>query len=1214
VVPENPLSGLLPGAVSAADFGDRVRRGKRYRSVGALGVVGSIALFVLAKLIAQTGGPLTATLLTLLFASVALIVWTRLWFRESKEPFQYTYSITDFARAPHPESEATPVGSSPIEWLALDLKEKLAERVPRLSLLEAKTVPDAEPDGVPGSHVHISGWHGMRGDADRGWELEVVAEVRLGGVGAPSKLARSVRLKLDDATCDAADEGPPRLNEDGYRMLFERVYWSVASQIYAQIQRGVEEKVKLLPRGSLRASAYVHEADDYATSNTLDAYAAAQDLYRKALEIYDIQYREAPATPWRQTAVRFLTWVNRRRCEFRHWRAGLWRRSGRREVMTARAELGLARMLVAEWHLGQLCGMFRKEIYEAPRFANAAISRLKDVPRDISEREETLFRAHVARATIRYFLRDLPGAREALSEAEEQLPATAWEDADFLFANGIVESNLLRSLRLLGQAVELSPTMERALFHRAEQYDDIWRRQSSFEIEVARLVDAEYRDVTALNPGNLSAWGRLGYLGWLLAEESSGEQSAAWQASALSALEAGRQYKEVRRDATVAELDWNLARLAAERGAFDVAYKHYIEAVSARLANPRIDFEEKFYRSPTKRLVTRFREYERRVKHHALAGTDVSTRLVKSVKAFVFNDCGLAYQAHYERSGSEKSLVAAEAAFQAAQRENQGFILPTHNLAKLHCQFAELPGRSPEEAQELLRIATELLADVLRREPEWAPAQLLMIATQTELAAGIEAELRADEEEAEAERSEGGEAAERPERGVSARIDQLVSLRATRQEAIVANLQNLLPQLRTEGGGHRVDLSGTQVAALLKDSAIHWTTDFNSIHVAALTQWCKAMARTAPAAACALCEKLRATFYDGERELLVAHWIAAQALAGDERATKTVEECEGRFREMVREALLMDPVHLSALEGTNWLPSVERQRALETALEAGPSATALIWIGAAQHEMDDFAGAIETYERARREAGKAMRPFAALSLAKLLEERGIRRADAIDAFRAATESSDAPVAAEGAAGAARLVAETENGQAALREYLRVASRPEVALYLGNALEAEARRNEALRVYRKGLGAEGDDESKAALRIQLALALSAERGKLTAAAERHLRQVVAEDLLPSRWEAALHLASGLRETKPTTAKRCYERVLEESDPTATSIAAWELGTMMEARGEGEQAHRLYLERARDDPAVATWLIERKEERGDEDVEAFREEINAATTPA
>jgi tetratricopeptide (TPR) repeat protein len=681
---------------------------------------------------------------TALAISILLVNWTRLWVKESREPFKYTYSVGDFV--PGPDTEAigfAPPNQSPIGWLSADMTEKLGERVSRLSLLEETDVPPHEVDEDPAPHVHIEGWYGPRQGESGTWYLEVVPRIRIGGIGAPAKLARTIRFKLLDSRRPAmalTSRRPPPLEAEHYKHLRERVYWSVASEIYAQIREGVEKKVMLLPPGRLRATAYLYEADDYATSNTLDAFEAARSLYRKAQETYDRASRKLSATTWRRAVAKLWTIFERFLNALRLLLAKLVRRFGQRELLSAKAQLGYARMLVAEWNLRILCGSTPKELYEAPPNILGAITRLERLPPDVVGQESALFRAFVTMALAQTELANPVAARVALNNARQIYPSKAPEDAEFLLAEAGIAGDPLRSLRLLARAVELAPTMERARHKRAELLEALWRRRERFEPAVADTLDAEYAEVIAIDPGNVSAWANRGYVGWLLSKPNPDEEAPepngrpCWRERAISSLEAGRQYKEVRRDAMVGELNWNLARFQAEEGDFASAYDSYIQAVSALMSEPRMNFLVWSYQNATEALVSRYSAYETRVEElvaEATHGDD--ERLVRSVLSFVLNDCGGAYYAYHLRTGDAAAFDQAVSHFERAIAANPSFVLPKLNLADLSNGPAFDQTLDPGERAVYLNTALYQVREALDIEPDWVFGRMQIAMLEAQL-------------------------------------------------------------------------------------------------------------------------------------------------------------------------------------------------------------------------------------------------------------------------------------------------------------------------------------------------------------------------------------------------------------------------------------------------------------------------------------------------
>ena len=197
--------------------------------------------------------------------------WARFWLEASKAPFRYTCSVAEFQRMGGADGPA----ESHWSWLSHDLAERLNQRIGRLLFVdEALAKPD--PRGVE-SHVHLGGSYGVRKDRQDRWVVEVTPRVRIGPPGNAETLAHTVVFPLAGTPGGAA----PKLADipaRTYDRILERVYFSVASELYKQIQHDVGERIDLLPTDYFRAVALFHEAEDYARSNTLDAYEYARRL------------------------------------------------------------------------------------------------------------------------------------------------------------------------------------------------------------------------------------------------------------------------------------------------------------------------------------------------------------------------------------------------------------------------------------------------------------------------------------------------------------------------------------------------------------------------------------------------------------------------------------------------------------------------------------------------------------------------------------------------------------------------------------------------------------------------------------------------------------------------------------------------------------------------------------------------------------------------
>lgn len=663
-----------------------------------------------------------------LVVAFVLINWTRIWVNASRTPFRYTYSIEDFGPVEGTSSERR------LAWLRHDLATRLSQRVGRLSLLDERY---SGTTTFPESHIHIGGSYGVRRASDGTFAIEVMPWVRLGPTGSAATLAHPVRFTLNRGEHElSTQEGPV-----SYEKLVERVYFSIATHVYAQIRKDVQHKIDLLPRRYFRAAAYFYEAEDYLRSNTLDAYDQARELYYQVIRLYypgwgESEWAHSTAGRLLQSVDRALAWWS---LAWRRVAAHLWPGLGRVELMLARAEVGYARTLVYRRALAGFSGQRLNPIFEARPMARRAYRRLHKLSKDVPGRRKRIFDALVTEAAALSALGSDVDANERLEEARRLDPARAEQNAACLYAMGQVETR--QRAHYFQRAVELAPFFEVAQFERAMEAELVWRRRPTLEENVAEIVAGEYDRVLRLNPGNIAAWANLGYMHWLLEKPDRARQ----------ALERGREYKEIKRETFVAELDYSLARIAAEAGDFERAYRHYIDAVSAHLAqgvsHSTSGYTGYQFESVTTDIIERFRRYRRRVKKHwrdARDGggpaSDMTTQRVRdAVYSFVLNDYGEACLNYWLRSGDsryrnvarrafEHSLLGLRTASRYRSRPQTRFPLISYNLNRL--QWLEISaidasqldeGGVVEAAEKLLSIGPgdTYIDRALTYEPNW---------------------------------------------------------------------------------------------------------------------------------------------------------------------------------------------------------------------------------------------------------------------------------------------------------------------------------------------------------------------------------------------------------------------------------------------------------------------------------------------------------------
>lgn len=589
--------------------------------------------------------------------SFFIMVWSRFWLKESQAPFRYTCSIADF----NPILQEHAIEE--LAWLQHDLQVRLSQRIGRLFLLEEK---DAKPkeertnddtDENLKSHIHISGFYGIRKDQNNSRVIEVMPRVRIGPSGSPETLAQPVKYILDKE-CPPDDKKPEEalqvsttnpqnrnIAPDQYEQIIERVYFSIATEIYKQIQQDVKKKIDLLPTNYFRAVALFREAEDYAKSNTLDSYEEAMNLYEQANKLLDPSVRPLTNSWFRMPFQKFQRWRARFWAIERGWEATFLPKCGHIEVMCAKTEIGYANMLLSRRTLAGISGQRSNPVYEALPVAERALKRLLALPAslefgryDVPGHREALFDAYMTLALSWWNLGSAHKAMKSLLHARQIDPFRTEKDAMYLYVAGEIDFNSISQLHYFQRAIEVLPRFEVAQFSFATEFEFLWRTRPSLERNVAELVVKEYERVLMINPGNIGAWANIGYVYWLLGEDGD-------IGKARDAYLNGCEYKAIKPTTFISELSYGLARLSAEQGDFIEAYKHYVSAVSAQLGqgvyhNP-YGYTGYFFQMIEREMLERIIRYKERVESYwnLLKGKDGQKReFTRNVEAFVVNN------------------------------------------------------------------------------------------------------------------------------------------------------------------------------------------------------------------------------------------------------------------------------------------------------------------------------------------------------------------------------------------------------------------------------------------------------------------------------------------------------------------------------------------------------------------------------------------------
>ncbi len=652
------------------------------------------------------GGLIAAAFVTIL--SLLLITWSTYWLKASKRPFRYICSVGEFKPVTKQEGGAPQIADA-MNWLPQDLQRFLNERVQRFDFLESGTSGDAQPDSEAGSdydsHIHIHGHYMVRSSGDCADCVEVASRIRIGPPGSPEVLA---------PTPPPVNIGSnPDSSRRDYDDLLERVYHSIVSEVYQRLQEDVQRKIDLLPTRKLRVIALLHEADDYAQSNTLHAYDQAAELYSRAAEALEVSLRKLPEGWFRRMLLGLRGRISSARRAIRRFESRLRPRVAEIDVLLARAMIGYALMQNIRLSLRGLVGA-RSPImrFEPIRYIDRAYDCLMGLGDDVPGRKDSLFSCLAVMALAYKHVGHQKKAESALEEARSLDPARATDDQIYLFVSARIAGETRTRLSTLRHAVELDPRFELAQFDLAYETEMLWRSRETFEAAGAESVLDKYNKVTNINPGNLGGWANSGHACWLIGDLEK----------ARSRFEQGIRYREVQKDAYVSELQYGLARICAEEGKIEDAYRYYVDAVSSMISGD--DYGDYFFETMTPATLQRYKNFYLNFVEKVQAarnGTGKSSanetearRLRNSVHAFVLYDLGRALNGASDRfeTGKYELAQAAMRKFRAASRRNADFALP-------HFWIGVLTSDS-EESRERLEKAIEL-------EKDWSNAVLHLI-------------------------------------------------------------------------------------------------------------------------------------------------------------------------------------------------------------------------------------------------------------------------------------------------------------------------------------------------------------------------------------------------------------------------------------------------------------------------------------------------------
>ena len=664
-----------------------------------------------------------------LVAFVAAGVWVMLrytgfLFKQSQSPFRYTFSIETFTQVKDTPGAGFMVeGLDQMNLLTNDLVERLKRRVQRFSFLE-KAGADGTAAIAKGlnaiSHFHIKAEYAVRKDESDDWVIHVWPRIRIGAEGNAFTLANPVRLPFVDHSDQGESDTRGVLSLDEYQRLIERVYSSIATEIYKQIEIDLRDKMTLFPTLSLRALARYVEAEDFETSNTIDAYDRALEMYQTSLDELKASFLH--------TCRRFLQVRSALEAEAKtklgHSRCRIYRRlasemaaRGRNPIFDSPKRLEsaiglLTRAYNSFFPLKRLLGrplrrraqdIKAHELGAARNVVVWPLQRKRNYRRVRGELCEALAVGSLAYSVLDGS--DMAGAMLKLANTLAHPPSDSESGADcsdrvsliLLLTQAELEPRLQVRLTTLGRAIELNLDSEIALYRHA-YYSDLLARNCGYEITQERVdfLCDKYEEVLRANPANIASLIGQGYLLWLADDLPKARRKF------LSGIELQKIVKQT----FVGDLKYGLARVEVELAHRKICeikappqeLKKQITAILLTLKKAVFPYEEaivadplvaasytgqqgktqnSYFKGINSRILQRYKTFAARVRHIGILVRRYQLDLGQIpdvLLSYAWNDYGNACVNYYLRfeyaTGKEEYLNRSLQALERARRLN----------------------------------------------------------------------------------------------------------------------------------------------------------------------------------------------------------------------------------------------------------------------------------------------------------------------------------------------------------------------------------------------------------------------------------------------------------------------------------------------------------------------------------------------------------------
>src|SRR5205807_1622750 len=329
-------------------------------------------------------------------------------------------------------------------------------------------------------------------------------------------------------------------------------------------------------------------------------------------------------------------------------------------------------------------------------------------------------------------------AKSFLDSARAAKPNYSDESPLWWLVRAEAETDVNKKLNFLRKATEFDSSFEIAQYRLAQSSERKARIRDEIPMEQVDSLIEEYDKVLRINPGNIGALSAQGYLLWLSGKLEEAQKK----------FNEGLQSKAIVRQTFVGDLQYGLARVAAENGEINRSFTLFTQALSADPAvavhSPSSGVQSN-YDYIADGILKRYEAFKAKVEERLQAETTrdsssdnndrgkVSGKAIKAVRSFTLNNYGNACLNYYRRFGDPTRLREAIDAFEEAIDCYKENFVAYYNLNNAY----GWRGTGPKKLEDPLKVAIDLA-------PSWPT---LRIEAATAALYQAQAEIRKKREE-----------------------------------------------------------------------------------------------------------------------------------------------------------------------------------------------------------------------------------------------------------------------------------------------------------------------------------------------------------------------------------------------------------------------------------------------------------------------------------